>query len=502
MAAYIVAAARTATGKQRGALRNAHPATLSAAVIDHILASLPSLDPADVDDVILGCVSQCQEQGGNIARHAVLSSTLPISVPGATIDRQCGSSQQAIHFAAQAVMSGTQDIVVAGGVESMTRVPMFSNMPGDKGGPVDAAIAAKFSTKAPFFSQFVGAEMMGVEFGVRRDEMDAFAARCRRRPRSSSSTTRASEARSAATPLARPLLAVAANDPVLMLGADPATEKLAGVAIGDVDVYEVNEAFAVVPMAWAKRCGADEAKLNIHGGACALGHPLGATGAKLATTLVHTLQREEKRFGLLAICEGAGTANATPSSAAECAEGETPSRAATMKLACLLVAGAGAFPASGRDNLAPLEEAAAAEAEAHCDVIAAADTQDLLKASYESLEDAYDADAHGHATYDCAASLVDARVRQGRALPLVASSPTARTATARAACPTASAGLYERDECESAVFNYLGFVSRKKDEPDFERRGVLPRGARAWPENCGALEYLAGSTRPRARPRT
>ena len=177
MAAYIVAAARTATGKQRGALRNAHPATLSAAVIDHILASLPSLDPADVDDVILGCVSQCQEQGGNIARHAVLSSTLPISVPGTTIDRQCGSSQQAIHFAAQAVMSGTQDIVVAGGVESMTRIPMFSNMPGDKGGPVDAAIAAKFSTKAPFFSQFVGAEMMGVEFGVRRDEMDAFAAR-------------------------------------------------------------------------------------------------------------------------------------------------------------------------------------------------------------------------------------------------------------------------------------------------------------------------------------
>lgn len=397
MAAYIVAAARTATGKQRGALRNAHPATLSAAVIDHILASLPSLDPADVDDVILGCVSQCQEQGGNIARHAVLSSTLPISVPGTTIDRQCGSSQQAIHFAAQAVMSGTQDIVVAGGVESMTRIPMFSNMPGDKGGPVDAAIAAKFSTKAPFFSQFVGAEMMGVEFGVRRDEMDAFAARSHARAAAAQAagvfdgeivpvegvdkegaavahakdegvregTTaeklgsldtlvelgvakavaggpelgaitagNASQISdgaaallvvndaglkklgSAVTPLVRVhSLAVAANDPVLMLSAPiPATEKLlarAGVAIGDVDVYEVNEAFAVVPMAWAKRCGADEAKLNIHGGACALGHPLGATGAKLATTLVHTLQREEKRFGLLAICEGAGTANAT-----------------------------------------------------------------------------------------------------------------------------------------------------------------------------------------------
>ena len=398
MAAYIVAAARTATGKQRGALRNVHPATLGAAVIDHLVASVPSLDPADVDDVILGVVSQCQEQGGNIARHAILSSTtLPISVPGTTVDRQCGSSQQAIHFAAQAVMSGTQDIVVAGGVESMTRVPMFSNMPSDKGGPVDERIAARFGTRAPFFSQFVGAEMMGVEFGVARAEMDAFAARSHAKavaaqqsgvfddeivpvegldkegnvishavdegvragttaeklgsldtlvelgvatavaggPELGAITAgNASQISdgaaallvvndaglkklgSAVTPLARVhSLAVAANDPVLMLSAPiPATEKLlarAGVAIGDVDVYEVNEAFAVVPMAWAKRCGADEAKLNIHGGACALGHPLGATGAKLATTLVHTLQREEKRFGLLAICEGAGTANAT-----------------------------------------------------------------------------------------------------------------------------------------------------------------------------------------------
>ena len=394
--AFIVRVARTAAGKRNGALSHYHPAVLGAKVVD-ALVDCAAFDPSVVDDVIWGCVSQVGAQSANLGRNVVLSSNLPISVPGTTVDRQCGSSQQAIHFAAQAVMSGTQDIVVAGGVESMTRIPMFSNMPGDKGGPVDAAIAAKFATKAPFFSQFVGAEMMGVEFGVRRDEMDAFAARSHARAAAAQAagvfdgeivpvegvdkegaavahakdegvragTTaeklgsldtlvelgvatavaggpelgaitagNASQISdgaaallvvndaglkklgSAVTPLARVhSLAVAANDPVLMLSAPiPATEKLlarAGVAIGDVDVYEVNEAFAVVPMAWAKRCGADEAKLNIHGGACALGHPLGATGAKLATTLVHTLQREEKRFGLLAICEGAGTANAT-----------------------------------------------------------------------------------------------------------------------------------------------------------------------------------------------
>ena len=165
-----------------------------------------------------------------------------------------------------------------------------------------------------------------------------------------------------------------------------------------------------------------------------------------------------------------------------------------MKLACLLVAGAGAFPASGRDNLAPLEEAAAAEAEAYCDVIAAADTADLLKASYESLEDAYDADAHGHATYDCAAALVDAHAQYDKAEPYLwcVVAHCEDCDGSRAACPTASVGLYERDECESAVFNYLGFVSRKKDEPDFERaEEYYLKALELWPENCGALEYLA-----------
>lgn len=397
MAAYIVACARTATGRQKGALRNAHPATLGAAVIDHCINKFPSLDPAQVDDVIMGCVSQVSEQAGNLGRHCVLSSgTLPVTVPGAAVDRQCGSSQQAIHFAAQAVMSGTQDLVVAGGVESMTRVPMFSNFPQGSGGPLDDRIKAAFGTKAPFFSQFVGAEMMGVEFGVERPAMDAFAARSHARAHAAQEagifdeeivivdgvdkegnaikhaadegvrpgTTAAKLGgldtlveMGVATPVAggpasgaitagnasqisdgaacvvvcndaglaklgnpRPLarihsLAVAANDPVLMLSAPiPATDKVlarAGLRIGDVDLYEVNEAFAVVPMAWAKRCGADEAKLNVTGGACALGHPLGATGAKLMTTLVHALVREEKKYGLLAICEGAGTANAT-----------------------------------------------------------------------------------------------------------------------------------------------------------------------------------------------
>lgn len=397
MAAYIVAATRTATGRQNGVLRNAHPVTLGAAVIDHLMNKFPSLDPALVDDVILGAVSQVGEQAGNVARHCVLSSAvLPITVPGTSVDRQCGSSQQAVHFAAQAVMSGTQDIVIAGGVESMTRVPMFSNFPKGSGGPLDRNIKAAFATSAPFFSQFVGAEMMGVEFGIERPAMDAFAARSHARALESRSnglflkeivavdgvdkdgnrivhakdegirpgTTaeklggldtlvemgvakpvkggpekgaitagNASQISDGAAALMivndaglaklgnpKPLakihsLAVAANDPILMLSAPiPATEKLlatAGIKLGDVDLYEVNEAFAVVPMAWAQECGADDAKLNKFGGACALGHPLGATGAKLMTTLAHAMVREDAKYGLLAICEGAGTANAT-----------------------------------------------------------------------------------------------------------------------------------------------------------------------------------------------
>ena len=332
-----------------------------------------------------------------MARGCVLSSNLPISVPGTTVDRQCGSSQQALHFAAQAVMSGTQDIVIAGGVESMTRVPMFSNMGKNVGMPNSDVVKEKFGSNEGFFSQFTGAEMMGVTFGIGREEMDAFAARSHERAHAAweagrfdaevcpvtghdkegsevlfsrdegirfgttagklaglqtlvemgvaqsvpggleSGTITAGNASqmsdggsaimvvndvglkklgSSVTPLVQiRSLALAANDPVLMLSAPiPATQNAlarAGLGINDMDLYEVNEAFAVVPLAWQKVLEADSGKLNVNGGACALGHPLGATGTKLMTTLVHELVRREGRYGLLSICEGGGTANAT-----------------------------------------------------------------------------------------------------------------------------------------------------------------------------------------------
>ncbi len=365
--------------------------------MNDLLRRVPSLDPSLVDDVILGCVSQVGEQGANIARSVVLSSKLPIGVPGTTVDRQCGSSQQAIHFAAQAVMSGTQDIVIAGGVECMTRQPIFSNMPKEFGKPNDDSIRAKFNTKVPFFSQFVGAEMMGAKYGITRPEMDAFAARSHARAfaatqagkfkkeiavlkghtkegaefdltvdegiRKDTSVEKlrgldtlvklgmsppvqggpvegaitagnASQVSDGAAMLlivndnglkklgqgVRPLarirsLALSATDPVLMLsGPISASElalKKAGLSLNDVGLYEVNEAFAVVPMAWSKQLKADEARLNVNGGACALGHPLGATGAKLMTTLVHEMVATNTKYGLLSICEGGGTANAT-----------------------------------------------------------------------------------------------------------------------------------------------------------------------------------------------
>jgi acetyl-CoA C-acetyltransferase len=399
MSAYIVQATRTAAGKagKSGSLRNIHPVTLGATVINSLLSKVPSLDPADVDDVIFGCVTQIGENAANMARNCVLSSALPISVPGTTVDRQCGSSQQAIHFAAQAVMSGTQDIVIAGGVESMTRVPMFSNMSKTLGHPNDDAIKQRFNIESKFFSQFVGAEMMGVKYGISREEMDAFAARSHERASAAwtaghydaevckimghdkegleymfgmdegirfgttaeklgglqtliqmgvgtpvegglaegtitaGNASQMSDGAAAilivndeglkklgtsVTPLARiHSLALAANDPVLMLSAPiPATQnvlKRGGLTMNDLDLYEVNEAFAVVPLAWAKMMEADQNLLNVSGGACALGHPLGATGAKLMTHLVHELVRQEKRYGLLTICEGGGTANAT-----------------------------------------------------------------------------------------------------------------------------------------------------------------------------------------------
>lgn len=383
--AYIVAGTRTAGGRKGGRLRDWEPADLGAAVLDEIIRKTGV--PADkVDDVIFGCVSQSGAQTGNIARTCVLSSSLPISVPGTTVDRQCGSSQQAFHFAAQAVMSGTQDVVIAGGVESMTKVPMGSSavdaLKAGHGHPyMGKGIQAKYPNV--MFSQFMGAEMVAKKFDISRDEMEAFAVLSHQRAKAATDAGKfkeeilvlqgvdkegkvvthdadegirpetnlealrglnllAADGRITAgtssqicdgasavmvvsekalklynlKPLAKvKALALAGTDPVMMLaGPIPATKtalEKAGLSIDDIDVYEVNEAFASVPLAWKKEVGASMDKLNVNGGAQALGHPLGATGTKLMTTLVYELKRRGGKYGLLAICEGGGTANAT-----------------------------------------------------------------------------------------------------------------------------------------------------------------------------------------------
>ena len=384
-AAYIVGAVRTAGGKNKGRLSGMHPTDLGGAVLDALVART-SVDPNKIDDVIFGCVSQSGAQGGNVARNCVLASSLPESVPGTSVDRQCGSGQQAIHFAVQAVLSETQDVVIAGGVEGMTRVPIGSNIiDGLKAGHGQPYDGANMQRRYPGvkFSQFTGAELLAKKHGLTREELDEFAyashikaARATKEGRFSREIvgvevtledgktvlhevdegirfepslekTRALEplvpgglltAASSSqicdgaaavlianerglkenklVPRARfHTLTVVGDDPVIMLeGPIPATKKAlarAGMRIEDFDAYEINEAFAPVPLAWAKVIGADKNKLNVNGGAMALGHPLGATGAKLMTTLLHELERIDGRFGLLAICEGGGTANCT-----------------------------------------------------------------------------------------------------------------------------------------------------------------------------------------------
>ena len=379
--AYIVDAVRTAGGRRNGRLSRKHPADLGGIVIDALLERT-GVPPAEVDDVIYGCVSQVGPQTFNIARTSILSSTLPDSVPGVAIDRQCGSSQQAIHFAAQAVMSGTQDLVIAGGVESMSQVPIGAPVTVAKelGNPFTGEIARRYPGES--FSQFVGAERMASKYGVTREELARFA--CASHVNAAEATRAgkfkdeivpvevdidgevlvhdtdegirwepdyesmlnleplqpggvisaafasqicdgasavlvASEAAVKAhglTPLAKiHTMAVVGSDPTMVLeGPIPATEKVlkqAGMTIDQIDLYEVNEAFGSVPLAWAKAVGADLDKLNVNGGAQALGHPLGATGTKLMGTLIYELRRRGGRFGLLAICEGLGTANAT-----------------------------------------------------------------------------------------------------------------------------------------------------------------------------------------------
>lgn len=383
--AYIVAAVRTAGGRKGGKLSGWHPADLAAQVLDALVARTGA-DPALVDDVIMGCVSQVGEQAGNVARNAILASRLPESVPGTSVDRQCGSSQQALHFAAQAVMSGAMDIVIAAGVESMTRVPMglSSQLPAKNGFGVPKSPGVEARYPGVQFSQFTGAETIARKYDLSREQLDAYALLSHQRAAAATKAGRFNaeivpvEVRTAeggngemhtsdegirydatlesigsvkliaeggrvtaasasqicdgaaglmvvneaglkklgVKPLARVHhMTVIGHDPVVMLEAPlPATEialKKAGLKIGDIDLFEVNEAFAPVPLAWLKATGADPSRLNVHGGAIALGHPLGGSGAKLMTTLVHALHTHGKRYGLQTMCEGGGLANVT-----------------------------------------------------------------------------------------------------------------------------------------------------------------------------------------------
>ena len=382
--AYIVAAARTAGGRKGGRLAGWHPADLAATVLD-ALVERSGAAPDQVEDVIMGCVMQTGEQSTNIARNAVLASKLPESVPGTSIDRQCGSSQQALHFAAQAVMSGAMDVVIAAGVESMTRVPMglASTLPAKNG--FGHYMSPNMQSRYPNiqFSQFTGAEMMAEKYGLSKDELDEYAYNSHQRAIAATQAghfkdeivplqiTRADGSTdthhidegirfdvsldgikgvkliaengklTAATasqicdgasgvmvvnerglkslgvkPIARVHhMTMMGGDPVIMLEAPlPATQRAlqkAGMSIDDIDLYEVNEAFASVPTAWLKTTGADPERLNVNGGAIALGHPLGGSGTKLMTTLLHALKQRNKRYGLQTMCEGGGIANVT-----------------------------------------------------------------------------------------------------------------------------------------------------------------------------------------------
>ena len=378
--AFIVAAVRSAGGKRDGALKDWHPVDMGAAVLD-ALVERTGVDPAAIDDVIVGCVGQIGEQAFHVGRNMVLASSLPDSVPAVSIDRQCGSSQQSVHFAAQAVMSGTQDLVIAAGVESMSRVPMGAPvlLPMQAGigtGPWPKSIQDGYQVTE--FTQFRGAEMMANKYGFSREELDAFALDSHRK---AAAATQAGAFDAEILPLAvnghdhrsdegirydasleglatlrtlvpdgvitagnasqicdgaagvlvaseqavkvhglKPLaridhLTVTAGDPVIMLDEPIRATRTAlersGRSIAGIDLYEVNEAFAPVPLAWLQQIGADPERLNVHGGAIALGHPLGASGAKLMTTLVHALHRHGKRLGLQTMCEGGGIANVT-----------------------------------------------------------------------------------------------------------------------------------------------------------------------------------------------
>ncbi|GAA3598046.1 thiolase family protein [Kineosporia mesophila] len=368
--AVIVEAVRTPVGKRGGGLAPVHPADLTALVLT-ALADRTGLDPAVVDDVIWGCVSQSGEQTGNIARTGVLAAGWPESVPATTVDRQCGSSQQSLHFAAAGLIAGHYDVVVAGGVESMSRVPMFSSAAGQD--PLGPRYHQRYGEGGP--NQGIGAEMMADRWHLSRTQLDEFALTSHERAAAAQDSGRfeaqivpvgdvttdegirrggtlealaglktpfradgvisagnASQISDGAaallmtttdrarelglTPVARVrATALAGADPVIMLTAPiPATQKVlqrSGLRLDEIGAYEVNEAFAPVPLAWLAEFGADPKLLNPNGGAIALGHPLGASGARLLTTLVHHLRDHGIRYGLQTMCEGGGTANAT-----------------------------------------------------------------------------------------------------------------------------------------------------------------------------------------------
>ncbi len=376
--AVIVAAVRTPVGKRNGALAGVHPVDLSAHVLNALAERAGLADPAAVDDVIWGCVSQVGEQTFDIARSAVLSAGWPQSVPGVTVDRQCGSSQQSVHFAAAGLISGQYDLVVAGGVESMSRVPMGSSMGPVRVNPSGSSLQTVFHGVAP--NQGIGAEMIAERWGQSRTQLDEFSVSSHEKAAAATDegrfegqvtpvkledgtvvatdegirrggtveglaklkpafrpdgvihagnssqisdgaaallmTTSEKAAELGLTPVARVHTAVlAADDPVIMLTAPiPATKKAlrkSGLSLADIGVFEVNEAFAPVPLAWLAETGADPAKLNPNGGAIALGHPLGGSGARLMTTLVHHMRDNGIRYGLQTMCEGGGQANAT-----------------------------------------------------------------------------------------------------------------------------------------------------------------------------------------------
>jgi len=382
--AYIVAATRTAGGRKGGRVRGWHPADLGAAVLND-LVDRSGVAPDAVEDVVMGCVMQVGEQSTNIARNAVLASKLPESVPGTSVDRQCGSSQQALHFAAQGVLSGTQDIVIASGVESMTRVPMglSVSLPYKEGFGHPKSPRQEERYPNIQFSQFMGAEMVAEKYGLTKDQLDEYGYHSHQRAiaatqggafkdeilaidgldaegntvrhdsdegirfdvsldgmrgvkllREGGRITAATSSQICdgasgvmivsekalkehnLTPMARiHHLSLLGHDPVIMLEAPiPATEralKKAGMSIDDIDLFEVNEAFASVPVAWLQKTGADPERLNVNGGAIALGHPLGASGTKLMTTLVYALKARGKKWGLQTMCEGGGMANVT-----------------------------------------------------------------------------------------------------------------------------------------------------------------------------------------------